>query len=77
MEISLNCLKEGQRGRIIRLDMAGSLRRRLQDLGLIEGTGICCLRKSPAGDPVIYQARGMMLALRNTDSSQILVEELP
>lgn len=74
--MSLNCLKEGQRGRIKKLNMAAGLRRRLQNLGLIEGTCICCLRKSPAGDPVIYRARGIMLALRNADSSQILVEEV-
>ena len=77
MEMSLNCLKEGQRGKITKLTMAGGMRGRLQDLGLIEGTSICCLRKSPAGDPVIYRARGTMLALRNADSSQILVEEVP
>lgn len=77
MEINMNCLKEGQSGRIRELNVTAGLRRRFQDFGLIEGTCVCCLRKSPKGDPVIYRVGRTMLALRNADSSRILVERLP
>lgn len=50
--------------------------RRLLDMGLIEGTRISCLQKSPAGDPVAYLIRGAVIALRSEDSSQILVDGL-
>lgn len=52
------------------------MRRRLLDMGLIEGTRISCLQKSPAGDPVAYLIRGAVIALRSEDSSQILVDGL-
>ena len=49
------------------------MRRRLQDIGLIEGTEVECVQKSPAGDPVAYRIRGALIALRSEDSSNILV----
>lgn len=42
-------LREGQAARVTDIHIDGSMRRRLQDLGLIEGTRIQCLQKSPAG----------------------------
>ena len=74
MEQSLNTLKEGQKAQITSLSAEGALSRRLLDFGLIEGTDIACLRKSPAGSPVLYLARGTMLALRNTDGAKIFVK---
>lgn len=71
----LNCLKEGGRGRIVGLELPAGLRRRLRDIGLTEGTVICCLRRGPRGTLALYRARGTMLALRKADSSRILVEE--
>ena len=53
---------------------SGSMRRRLLDIGLIEGTDVECLQRSPAGDPVAYLIRGAVIALRAEDASQILVE---
>lgn len=74
MKTTLNCLREGEAARITALRMQGALRRRLLDFGLIEGTKICCLRKSPVGNPVIYAIRGTRLALRTQDSCHITVE---
>ena len=69
----LNRLSEGQRGRVVSLESQGSMRRRLQDIGLVEGTEVECVLKSPAGDPVAYQSRGALIALRAEDSRQVLV----
>ena len=70
---SLMNLKEGERARVSSLLSRGSMRRRLQDIGLIEGTEVECVQKSPAGDPVAYRIRGALIALRSEDSSHILV----
>lgn len=70
---SLANLKEGERARVSSLLSRGSMRRRLQDIGLIEGTEVECVQKSPAGDPVAYRIRGALIALRSEDSSKILV----
>ena len=68
---SLMNLKEGERARI--LVVQGSMCRRLQDIGLIEGTEVECVQKVPQGDPVAYRIRGALIALRSEDSSNILV----
>lgn len=70
---TLNELKEGQKARVASLLSAGSMRRRLQDIGLIEGTTVECVQKSPAGDPVAYFIRGAVIALRSEDSGKVLV----
>ena len=55
---TLSSLNEGSSGRVAELKINGSMRRRLQDIGLIEGTEVLCLQKSPSGDPVAYLIRG-------------------
>lgn len=73
-ELSLAQLPVGAAARIRQILSTGSMRRRLQDLGLIEGTRVCCVQKSPAGDPVAYEIRGAVIALRADDSSNILIQ---
>ena len=70
---SLANLQVGERARVASLLSRGSMRRRLQDIGLIEGTEVECVQKSPAGDPVAYRIRGALIALRSEDSFNILV----
>ncbi|HBR31833.1 MAG TPA: ferrous iron transport protein A [Clostridiales bacterium] len=70
---TLNDLKEGQSAKVKELKSFGSIRRRLQDIGLVEGTEVKCLQKSPSGDPVAYLIRGAVIAIRAEDSSNILV----
>ena len=60
----LTNLQCGQTARVGKLTLQGSMRRRLQDIGLIEGTQVECVQKSPAGDPVAYLIRGAVIALR-------------
>lgn len=64
---ALNTLKVGEKAKIRSLDTDSSLYRRLCDIGLVEGTEICCLMKSPLGDPCAYRIRGAVIALRNRD----------
>jgi len=43
------------------------------DLGLVNGTNIEALHKSPSGDPVAYYIRGSVIALRSEDAQKIFV----
>ncbi|CRZ33935.1 ferrous iron transport protein A [Herbinix hemicellulosilytica] len=70
---SLKDLRQGQKAKVKSILSTGSIRRRLLDIGLIEGTEVECLLKSPAGDPVAYLIRGAVIALRSEDSSNILI----
>ena len=71
--IPLNELKVGQRGTVSQLLSDTSMRRRLQDIGLIEGTKVECIQKSPSGDPIAFLIRGAVIALRREDSSSVLM----
>lgn len=70
----LSCLHEGQRARVLIILESGAMRRRLQDIGLIEGTTVECVQKSPAGDPVAYGIRGAIVALRAEQAAAIIVQ---
>ena len=63
-EGTLTALREGERARVAALLTEGGMRRRMQDIGLIEGTEVECVQKSPAGDPVAYRAAGRGLRTR-------------
>ena len=52
------------------------MRRRLQDMGLVEGTEVECVLKSPSGDPTAYGVRGALIALRAEDARQVLVTKI-
>ncbi len=71
---SLNHIPEGNTVKVHQLLTKGAMRRRLQDIGIIEGSTIQCLQKSPFGDPVSYLIRGAVIALRKEESANILVE---
>ena len=51
----------------------GEMRRRLQDLGLVEDTAVECIGKSPGGGLGAYLIRGAVIAVRDEDAAQILV----
>jgi len=72
--LTLNKIPEGKVVEVKGLLSNGSMRRRLQDIGLINGTKVTCLQKSPFGDPVAYLIRGAVIAIRTEDSSNIVVK---
>ncbi|NLN04057.1 MAG: ferrous iron transport protein A [Clostridiaceae bacterium] len=73
---TLNDLKQGQKARVKKIMSKGTIRRRLQDMGFIEGSLVECLQRSPLGDPTAYLVKGCVIALRSEDSSSILVTEV-
>jgi ferrous iron transport protein A len=72
-QIPLNKLPLGKKTRVSQLISDGASRRRLLDLGIIDGTEIEPLYKSPSGNPVAYLIRGAVIALRTDVSDRILV----
>lgn len=67
-------LSPGQTGIVRRLLSTGSIRRRLLDIGMIQGTPVECLGRSPAGDPSAYRIRGAVIAIRSEDARNVLIE---
>ena len=73
MNIKLLQLRPGQRGIVQEIQGEGLTRRRMLDLGMVPGTLVEVVRRSPLGDPVAYQIRGAVIALRKDEASYINV----
>ena len=73
-ESHLSGLRPGQTAIVRTLSAEGTMRRRLQDMGLIEGTKVECIGVSPLGDPAAYLIRGAVVALRKSDAQDIAID---
>ena len=69
---ALGALKIGEELTVLELNGEESMKERLRDLGITEGTHICCVMISPLGDPKAYSVRGTVIALRREDANNIL-----
>lgn len=56
------------------LNVNGNMRRRILDLGIVEGTNIKPVLRSPLGDPTAYEVRGSIIAIRKDDAKLIFIE---
>lgn len=72
--ILLTDLPMDKMGKVMDLNCTGNTRRRLLDLGMIKGTNICPVLKSPSGDPTAFLVRGSTIAIRKEDAKLINVE---
>ncbi|MBU3875779.1 ferrous iron transport protein A [Faecalicatena sp. AGMB00832] len=73
-EHSLNDVQPGQKAVIKELRTDGSIHRRLLDIGLVKGTQVECVGKSPGGDPHAFLVRGAVIAIRSDDLRRILIQ---
>lgn len=70
---SLADLAVNESGRVTALLSSDSMRRRLLDIGLTKNTVVTCVGHSPAGDPIAFNIRGSIIALRRTDCEKVLI----
>lgn len=59
---------------IKKINCRGNIKRRILDLGMIEGTKIKPVLKSPLGDPIAYEVRGSLISLREEESKRIEIK---
>lgn len=71
---ALCALRVGESALVTELRADTAMGRRLLDIGLIPGTKVTCVAKSPAGDPAAYLIRGAVIALRRVDALTVEVE---
>jgi len=75
-EQKLSALPLGANGRVTALIDDVQARRRLNDLGIVEGTLIRALYQSPSGDPRAYLVRGTVIALRADTADKIILNPM-
>lgn len=72
--LRLSSLREGESAYVTEVEAEPAMGRRLTDLGLVPGTRVKCVLRSPAGDPCAYLIRGAIIALRRTDAERVALE---
>lgn len=72
--LCLSALREGESAYVTEVNAGPAMDRRLTDLGLVRGTRVTCVLRSPAGDPCAYLIRGALIALRRADAEGVALE---
>ena len=72
--LCLSALSEGESAYVTEISAGPAMDRRLADLGLVRGTRVTCVLRSPAGDPCAYIIRGALIALRRADADGVRLE---
>lgn len=70
----LSELEANEKGTVVKVGGRGSIRRRIMDMGLVNGTEIEIIRVAPLGDPIEIHLKGFNLTLRKTEAKDIQVE---
>ena len=70
----LDEMREGQRGRILRIGGHSRLRRRILEMGLTKGSEILVEKYAPLRDPLELTVRGCHVSLRVKEAAEIDVE---
>ena len=68
-------IKPGEHAKVTAIGDGCLLQRRFCDLGLTPGTSVVCVGQSPGKSMKAYRIRGAIIAIRNEDCAQILIEK--
>ena len=71
--MSIQDLKPGTTGRVVRIEGSGPIRQRLLDMGIMPDVHIELERVSPTGDPILIKFQGTQLSLRRKEAASVVV----
>ncbi len=71
---TLNDLRPGEEGVILRVRHGGGIGQRLMALGLLPGCRLKFLRHAPLGDPLMAESSGFAFCVRRRDACLIELE---
>ncbi|MBR4652931.1 MAG: ferrous iron transport protein A [Kiritimatiellae bacterium] len=71
--MTLNEVKPGGSVKIVRINGAGAVKRRIMDMGLTKGTEVAVRKIAPLGDPIELTVRGYELSIRKDEAAAIEV----
>lgn len=73
----MKTLKEVNTGETVtvsKINVAGSVKRRIMDMGITKGVSVTVRKVAPLGDPIELNVRNYAISLRKADAENILVE---
>jgi len=74
--VHVRTLKEvrcGETVSVVKITVAGALKRRIMDMGITKGTQIFVRKVAPFGDPLEITVRGYELSIRKNEAENIEV----
>ena len=71
---TLKDAKGGETVKVVRLNGAGPLKRRIMDMGITKGVEVYIRKVAPLGDPLETTVRGYELSIRRADAEMIEIE---
>ena len=71
---TLKDAKVGETVKVVRLNGAGPLKRRIMDMGITKGLEVYIRKVAPLGDPLETTVRGYELSIRRADAEMIEIE---
>ena len=71
---TLKDAKVGETVKVVRLNGAGPLKRRIMDMGITKGVEVYIRKVAPLGDPLETAVRGYELSIRRADAEMIEIE---
>ncbi|UCG13367.1 MAG: ferrous iron transport protein A [Deltaproteobacteria bacterium] len=74
--VPLSTLKEGERGVIAKLGGTGTFRKRLREMGFINGVEVFVEKYAPLRDPIELVLKGYHVSLRVEDAAKVMMEKL-
>jgi len=74
--MTLDDLKTGERGKVLRVNANGPFKKRLLEMGFIAGVEVEVVKYAPLKDPVEYIVKGYHVSLRHEEAEWIKIEPL-
>lgn len=71
-ELKLSNVRVGESVIIDKIDSDREFKRRLMELGFINGAAVLCVGESPFGDPRAYLVCSAVIVIRNKDGNGII-----
>ena len=73
----MKTLKEVNTGETVivsKINVTGSVKRRIMDMGITKGVSVTVRKVAPLGDPIELNVRNYAVSLRKADAANIVVE---
>ena len=59
---------------VSKINVTGSVKRRIMDMGITKGVSVTVRKVAPLGDPIELNVRNYAVSLRKADAENIVVE---
>lgn len=72
--VTLDSLPIGARGLVLNINGERKLRRRMMEMGVLEGSRLRIVKLAPTGDPIQVKVNDYFLSIRRKDAATIVVQ---